>query len=109
MHNIKFIVWKRSVLSFLHLPVSFQVSEASEMDMVAYEELLEAFHKMYSAREIRIALGAVKQVKPIRVWIIVPLIESVISFFPDKRIFTYRLLGKAAPGPSPPAYVFSYY
>jgi len=106
MRNIKFIVWKRSVLSFLHLPVLFKGNQSPSMELISLKEMLAAYHKIKRLREIRVTLLAANRVNPIRLWILVPIIESYNTFFPDKRILTHRLLGKAASGPSPPYVTF---
>lgn len=108
MRNIKLIAWKRSVLNFLHPPVSLPASQVSEMELYSLDELLAAYHKFTGNGEIEVIVGTVKRVKPILLWILVPVIECFNSFFPDKRIFTHRLLGKAASGPSPPDFAFHY-
>lgn len=108
MRNIKFIVWKRSVLSFFYLPVSLPASQVSEIELYSLDELLTAYNKITCYCEIEVILGKVKRVKSIRLWILVPVIERFNSFFPDKRIFTHRLLGKAASGPSPPVFALHY-
>jgi len=108
MRNIKFIVWKRSILSFFYLPVSLPASQVSEMELYSLDELLVAYHKVTSYGEIEVIVRRTKRVKPIRLWILVPVIERFNPFFPDKRILTHRLLGKAASGPSPPGVTFTH-
>jgi len=106
MRNIKLIVWKRSILSFFYLPVSLPARQVSEMKLYSLDELLVAYHKITSYGETEVIVRRTKRVKPIRLWILVPVIERFNTFFPDKRILTHRLLGKAALGPSPPDVTF---
>ena len=102
MRNNKFIVWKRSVLNFLHLPDSVQSSRGLEKELSALAEVLANYHRITIVCEIRVSLSVAKQVRAKLIWILVPEIKSFNSFYPDKRILTHRLLGKPASGPSPP-------
>ncbi len=102
MRNNKFIVWKRSVLNFLHLPASAQSSHGLAKDLSALAEVLATYHRIAIKCEIRVSLCGSKKASAKRLWILLPEIKSFNSFYPDKRILTHRLLGKPASGPSPP-------
>jgi len=108
MRNNKFIVWKRSVLNFLHLQPAAQSSHGLEMELMLLSEVIANYHKISINCEIRVSLSAAKQITTKRLWIIIPVINSFNSFYPDKRILTHRLLGKPASEPSPPDFKFHY-
>ena len=106
MRNNKFIVWKRSVLNFLHLPATAQSSHGLEKELSVLAEVLATYHRITIKYEIRVSLSVAKKASVKRLWILVPDVRSFNSFYPDKRILTHRLLGKPASGPSPPDLIF---
>ena len=108
MRNNKFIVWKRSVLNFLHLPATAQSSHELEKELSSLAEVLAAYHRITIKYEIRVSLCIAKKASAKRLWILAPDVRSFNSFYPDKRILTHRLLGKPASGPSPPDFIFHY-